>query len=156
YYEQHPGQPSGGPILIELIRRRFPRQRTWRWRRLAKPANIPAEMILVERHGIVLITFVKIPRYENRCIQKHRTSPEFREELALDAEMADVFRILRWIDRRNHVRQGQSHLRGRIHFHLLRLAVQITRRAIPLLAFTVIRMEFQDVAVRPLERLINI
>ena len=86
----------------------------------------------------------------------HRAAPEIRQELALDAYVLDVLRILRRLDRRNHLVESQLNglAAAGIDFDLLRLAVEVAGRAAPLLAFAPIHGQFDRVSVFASEGLV--
>ena len=55
--------------------------------------------------------------------KKHRTAPEFGEELRLDFQVADVFCVFRGGDGRNFLIEHDGEFRGGIDGDFLRLAV---------------------------------
>ncbi len=69
--------------------------------------------------------------------QKHRVSPKFGEQLALNAHVLHPLRVMRGLDLRHFLRELNSNgvWRRGIEVHALGFAVEISWFRIPVLAF---------------------
>src|SRR6266568_8038556 len=71
--------------------------------------------------------------------------------------MANVLRILRLRDRRNHLIHHDLHRSRGIAYHYFpRLAVEVSRSYIPVLSFAAIHRQLDGFSIRPMERLIPV
>ena len=88
----------------------------------------------------------------------HRPAPELRQALALDALVLDVLRRRRIGDRRDHLVERDRDRRVRAGSIVIctRRAVEIARRAVPLLPLAAIHRQLDDVAVGAAERLVAV
>src|SRR5688572_10106401 len=77
--------------------------------------------------------FVETSRQQDVRAEVHRSAPELRQAFALNLDVLDVLRVFRRLDWWNHLIESQSDPHPRLDTHLLRRAVKISRRAIPLL-----------------------
>src|SRR5437879_9180453 len=91
--------------------------------------------------------------------QKHRSaqinwlSPKISEQLALDLDVLHVLRVGGHLYGRNGLRQGQADVVSaeRIKMDALDLAIQVSGRAVELLAFPLVVMRPDDVSVSAAE-----
>src|SRR5437868_5328080 len=97
-------------------------------------------------------------RHDHDCAQVHWLSPEAAEQLALDAEMLDVLGVLRRLDWRNLLGEGNANCAaaGRIDVDSLRLAHQVARLLVPLLAFSHIGRKLHGMPIGAMVTRINI
>src|SRR5579884_422634 len=114
-------------------------------------------MALQERDRITLLRMiVEALRHKNERANVHGPPPELREQRALHAHMADVLRVLWRFDGGHYLGQLHRNHAVRPDPNVPGFAVEVSWREIPLLAFAVVHVQLQHVAVGAMERLINI
>jgi hypothetical protein len=88
--------------------------------------------------------------------EMHGTAPELRQELALDPLMADVLCVLGGRDGRDLPVEDDADGPGTagVDAHLARPAQEVARGPAPLLALAAVHGQLDDMAVRPVERLV--
>ena len=106
------------------------------------------------RIGVLIISLGKQHHSANVC----RRPPEFRQELALNPHVLDVFRVLRGRDWRDSFAQSNAHdpAHRRINVNFPWLAVEITGLAIPVLPFAVIGRKLYGMAASQVIGLVNV
>src|SRR5262249_4035778 len=117
------------------------------WRTQVEVALLVDNRIM--RVGMSIVAFGQ----QDSGAQINRLSPELAEKLALDLDVLHKSRIRRHGDRGDRLIQAELDLisRQRIEMELARRAVQISWRAVELLAFPLIEMRPDHVAVSSLE-----
>src|SRR5688572_12575836 len=88
----------------------------------------------------------------------HRPAPEFSEQLALNLDVLNVPGVFGWLDRRNDLVESNFDrpIMARINCEFDWRAVEISRRAAPLLAFATIHGELHHVPVFTFESFVNV
>ena len=100
-------------------------------------------------------------RHEHGGRDEHRPAPELREQSALDSDVANVFRVLRRLDRRDGLVEHEFQMpacwnAARGERDLAWFAVRIAGLEIPVLTFALIRRQRQRVPVGAVEGFVAI
>src|SRR5688572_941902 len=90
--------------------------------------------------------------------QVHRSSPKVGKQLALDAHMFDVTRVLGRFDRRNYLVQFEANggFSRRVEGHFLWLAKEVAWSRMPLLAFSAVHRQFEGMAIGSMEGVVTV
>src|SRR5271168_5143317 len=105
-------------------------------RRGAEVVEVVDEMIVEDRQWIMCLGVgVEALGHENDRAEIHGPSPKFGEQLALDGDVADVFRIRPWLDRRNLLVEQDGIAATGTDAEFLRATIEIARRDVPVLTF---------------------
>ena len=110
-------------------------------------------MALLVEHGVGDVGLVVVAREQNGGAEINGTAPELGEHRALDVEALDGFGVRRDLDGRDHLIADELDAIAfrRIERDLFRGAVEIAGRAVPALAFPLIVVHPDDVAVGAVE-----
>ena len=101
---------------------------------------------------------IKAVRQKDVGAEVNGRSPEVSEQLALNADVFDVF-CFRWVgNRRDDLVKGNfdGFGAGRVYAHFDGLAVEIAWLAVPLLTFAAVGRKLEDAAVGQMERLVDV
>ena len=107
-----------------------------------------------EYQGIArLWMLVEALGHQNVSTQRHRPTPELTEQLALQLDVSNVLRVGRLFDRWDHLVEDNLDPAATLWIdgQLLGRAQEVARRAIPVLAFTLVHWQLDNVTGRQLE-----
>ena len=168
---QHARKVGAGPGFIEIIRflllhtvvalhgKAFAVLRLQvRIRRFGAEAPKVAGVVAVEDAERVAGFGVLLKAFGEQHVraQVHRATPKLGEPLTLNANMFDILGVLWFLHRRNFLIQRDLNRSGlrRVNRYLLRSAVQVAGRTVPLLPFALIHGELNGMAVGELKRFV--
>ena len=137
----------GEPQLVELGAAAEAPRRTER--------EVPLDVV----HRVVdLRVRVVVLRQQDRRAEKDRLPPPLREDLALDLDPLDHRGVRGGGDRRNDLvsHEPDRRRRCRVDPHLHRIAVEVSRRSLPVLAFPLVHVQPHRVAVRAREARVDV
>src|ERR1700754_1345298 len=125
-------------------------------RLFAKVAEVRREMSVIDnkrvaRFGMRVETF----RQQDVRAEMHRASPELRQTFTLNLDVLDVLRVFGRFDRRDYFIERDRDWRVAADPHTLRGAIEISRRAVPLLSFATVHREFDCVTICAFESFVT-
>ncbi len=126
---------------------------------LSKSAERVGKVAVIDDQEIArLRVLVKTFRQQNVGAEMHGSPPKFRQQLALNLDMLDVFRLRRIRNRRDFpVKLDFDHpALGRIEADFFGRAVQISGRFVPPLTFATIHGEFEHMTVAAVKGFVNV
>jgi len=149
---QHPGKARARPLFVKIIRFLFldllivgnPEPHTGiirqvLIRRCSTPiTKIGREMPVKDRQWIFDVgMLVESFRQQDVGADIHRPAPEFGQQLALDPNVFDIFRVFGIFDWRNDLIDRQGDLPGlrRVKMNFYRRRIDVAGRQVPVLSF---------------------
>ena len=128
-------------------------------RHLAEAADRLGEVAVEDDERVARVgVLVEAERQEDVRAEEDVAPPELRQALAADALVLDVLRRGRLGNGRDHlVEDDRDRVRTRrVDLDLLRGAVQVAGREVPVLAFAAVHRQLDRVPVRAVERLVAV
>ncbi|MFT3764561.1 MAG: hypothetical protein QM820_03450 [Minicystis sp.] len=128
-------------------------------RLLAEFVERRLEVAVVQEQRVARLgVLVEALGQEHGGAEEHVAAPELREQLAPHADVLDVPRVLRRLDRRDLLIEREAHdvARGRIDLQLHGLRDQVAGRLVPFLALAAVHRQLHHVAVGAMEGLVTV